>query len=111
MLILKKTPILKIVREDPEDDKFVKKVIKIIEKYGGKVDFVQLYCEKSELKKRVKGVSRENFDKVKTVKGLDATMKKWDLFTPIPFVESLRIDNTKISAEQVAKKIKMHYKL
>jgi len=95
----------------PEDDKFVKNVKKRVEKYKGKIDFVQLYCEKSELKKRVKGASRENFDKIKTKKGLDATLKKWDLFTPIPFIKSLRIDNTNISAKQVAKKIKMHYKL
>lgn len=78
---------------------------------GGKVDFVQLYCEKSELKNRVKGASRENFDKIKTKISLDATLKKWDLFAPIPFVRSLRIDNTNSSAKQVAKKIKMHYKL
>jgi len=95
----------------PEDDKFVKTVTKRVEKYGGNVNFAQIYCEKFELKKRVKGASRENFDKIKTKKGLDATLKKWDLFTPIPFVKSLRIDNTDISAKQVAKKIKMHYKL
>ncbi len=95
----------------PEDNKFVKNVKKRVEKYEGNVDFVQLYCEKSELKKRVKGASRENFDKIKTKKRLEATLKKWDLFTPIPFVKSLRIDNTNISAKQVAIMIKMHYNL
>lgn len=95
----------------PEDDKFVKDVKKRVKKYGGKVDFVQLYCEKAELRTRVKEASRENFDKIKTKKGLDVTLKKGDLFTPIPFVKSLQIDNTNVSAKQVAKKIKIYYKL
>lgn len=95
----------------PEDDKFVKDVKKRVEKYGGKVNFVQLYCEKSELKKRVKRASRKDFDKIKTVKGLDATLKKWNLFTPIPFVRSLKINNTNISPKKVALKIKQHYRL
>lgn len=95
----------------PEDDKFVKNVKKRVEKYGGSVYFVHLYCEKSELKKRVKGASRENFDKIKTIKSLNHSLEKWNLFTPIPFVKSLQIDNTNISAKQVAKKIKMYYKL
>jgi hypothetical protein len=95
----------------PDDDKFVKKVKKRVEKYGGEVDFIQLYCEISELKNRVKEASRENFAKIKTKKGLEASLRKWDLFTPIPFVKSLQIDNTNISAKQVANKIKIHYNL
>ncbi len=95
----------------PEDDKFVKDVKKIVEKYGGKVDFVQLCCEKSELKQRVKCESRKNFDKIKTIKRLNSCLGKWDLYMPIPFVKSLCIDNTRISAKQVAKRIKTHYKL
>lgn len=95
----------------PQDEDFIKNIKKRIEKYNGKVDFVQLYCEKSELRKRVKEASRKNFDKIKTIKTLNTTLKKHELFTQIPFVKSLRIDNTSISAKQVAKKIKKHYEL
>ncbi len=95
----------------PEDDKFVKQVTKLMKKYNVEVCFVQLYCSKKELKKRVKGASRENFDKIKTKKGIDSVLKKWDLYTPISFVKNLRIDNENISAKNVAKKIKEHYKL
>ena len=95
----------------PEDDKFVKTVKKSIEKYGGKVYFVQIYCEESELKKRIKSASRQDFDKLKTIKGLDAALKKWNLFTSIPFVKSLKIDNTSLAPKKVAVKIKNYYKL
>ncbi len=95
----------------PEDDKFVKDAKKIIEKHNGKIHFVQLYCENSELKKRVKGISRKDFKKIKTIKKLNMTLKKWDFLTPIPFTNNLRIDNTNLSAKQVAKKIKTHYQL
>lgn len=95
----------------PEDIKFVKKVKALIDKYNGKVFFVQLYCDRKELKKRVIEKSRKKHRKIKTTKLLDEVLQKWDLFVPIPFVKSLRIDNTNISAKEVAKKIKSHYNL
>lgn len=93
------------------DDKFVKNVIKEIKKYGGKVLFVQLYSHPKELEKRVASESRKGFKKIQTKKGLKECLGKWDLFTAIPFVENLNIDNTKISAKKVAKIIKEKYKL
>ncbi len=36
---------------------------------------------------------------------------KWELFYSIPNVDSLIIDNTKLSAKKTAQKIKEHYKL
>jgi len=96
---------------DPSDNKFVKDVKKRVEKYKGKVFFVQLCCEKSELKKRVKGASRKNFNKIKTIRHLNKSLKKWCFFKSIPFVHSLKIDNTKISPKKVALKIKQYYKL
>ena len=95
----------------PEDNKFVKEVKKKVEKYGGEVDFVHIYCKKCELRNRVKKASRKNFGKIKSIKKLNKALKKWDFLTSIPFVKSLQIDNSNISAKQVAKKIKMHYKL
>ena len=52
----------------PDDDKFVKEVIKKVENHGGQVHFVQLICDKTQLNKRVTHASRENFDKTKVLK-------------------------------------------
>lgn len=97
--------------DKPKSNNFVKKIIQNIEKYKGKIYFVQLICSKEELHKRVKEASRKKYRKIKSVKVLDQKMKEWDLFSKIPFVKSLTIDNTKISAKKVAEKIKEYYKL
>ena len=95
----------------PIDFNFVNKVKNKVEKSGGKVHFVHLYCETSELKKRVKNSSRKNFKKITQIKTLTHVLQKRDFFTSIPSVENLRIDNSNTSAKQVAKKIKKQYKL
>ena len=95
----------------PDDNAWTKKLIQKIKKAGGQVCFVQLICDKQELFKRVKNPSRKKFGKAKSVKVLEKCFKEWDLFTPIPFVNNLIIDNTNLSAKKVAKKIKSHYKL
>ncbi len=97
--------------DHPQDDKFVKKVIKVINKNGGRIRFVQLYCNKEQLFKRVGEVSRKEYNKVSTVKELKTVMKQWDLFTPIPYVNSLEIDNTRLSPLKAAQMIRDHYKL
>ena len=99
------------VYSHPNDDKFVKTIIKNVEKHDGEVNFIQLYCNEAELTKRVRSASRENFDKLKTIKGLKDILKEWDCFTPIPFCENLIVDNTKISPQKTAKIIKEHYNL
>lgn len=88
----------------PEDDKFVKRVIHVVEKHGGEVCFVQPYCDRAVLEKRVRSGSRKRFHKIRTVKMLNQTLERWDLFSPIPFVKSLCMDNTKTSAKKQLKK-------
>ena len=95
----------------PEDNGMIKKIISRIEKHGGEIYFVHLYADIAELQKRVAGDSRRNYGKVKTIEGLENSLNKWDMFTPIPFVESLQIDNTNLTPKEVAIKIKNHYKL
>lgn len=95
----------------PISDKFIKKVIRTINKYRGKVKFVQLSCNQDELRKRVKAPSRKKYQKLKSVSGLNKSLKGWDILKEIPYVKNLKIDNTKLSAKKVAKMIKEHYKL
>ncbi len=91
---------------DKRYDNFVKKIINVVEKYGGKVFFVKLCCKPKKLYERVVNCSRKKFDKVKTVKDLKIILKKSNKFETIPFKESLIIDNTSLSSKDCAKKIK-----
>ena len=95
----------------PEDNGVIRKIIGIVKKHEGEVLFVHLYADINELKKRVREPSRRKHGKVKTVEGLKNSLDKWDVFTPIPFVKSLQIDNTNLTSKEVAIKIKNHYKL
>ena len=95
----------------PDDNAWIKKLISKIEKQKSKIYFVHLYADKKELHKRVKHLSRGDYDKVKTTKGLNESLKRWDFFTPMPFVKSLSIDNTTLKPIKVAQTIKKYYKL
>lgn len=95
----------------PEDNQLVKKIIKSIEKHGWEVLFVHLFSNVETLKKRVREDSRKQYGKIKTEEWLQNSLTKWDMFTAIPFVESMQIDNTNLSPNEVAHMIKKHYKL
>ncbi|MBD3252419.1 AAA family ATPase [Candidatus Pacearchaeota archaeon] len=93
-----------------EDDKSLRSMINLFKKNNAKIKFIQLICSKDELFKRVKKESRKEHGKLKHVNKLKESMKRWDLLSPIPFVENLTIDNTKLSAKKTAQIIKKHYK-
>ena len=65
----------------------------------------------SELEKRVVAESRKKHGKIKDTKVLKKVLNKYDFYSAIPFVKSLEIDNSNISAKNVAMMIKKHYKL
>lgn len=93
------------------DDAHVAKIIETVEANGGEVCFVLLTCKVSELEKRVLAESRKNFGKANNLEILREILEKHDLFPPVPFRESLQIDNTNLSSEATARKIVAHYKL
>ncbi len=103
--------IFTIVYAKGHDEKFIRKVIRIVEKNKGEVNFVQLYCEHRELFKRLKEPSRKKFSKMKKTKTLREIIHKYELFSSVPFTKNLVIDNTEISARQSALKIKNYFKL
>lgn len=72
--------------------------------------FVKLTCDKSAHLKRVSNEERKNTKKVSSIKLINKIMKKSDLDSEIPFVKNLVIDNTNLSAKQVAMKIKKELK-
>lgn len=95
----------------PVDNHFVEKILKSIEENNGNVNFVQLYCDKEELLERVTSKKRRKFAKIYEQKTLSAILKQYDLFTPYPDKEHLRINNTNKTPQEVAKQIFTYYKL
>ncbi len=95
----------------PEDDWFVRQIVKRVKKYGGDVCFAQIYCDKRELVKRVNHSSRKNYAKIKSVKLLKKIIKKHDVFSSVPYAKNLVIDNTKLSPKKAAEAIKNYYNL
>ncbi|MDE1924962.1 MAG: phosphotransferase [Patescibacteria group bacterium] len=92
--------IFTFVYEKPSDDGFIKQLIECVEGNGGKVFFIQIYCEKEELLKRVKEESRKQFHKVKSEEGLLKTLADGNQTSSIDFVDSKKIDSTHLSVEQ-----------
>lgn len=94
-----------------KDDEFIKKLIDVVEKHGGHIHFVQLYCHRDHLHKRVKASSRKSFTKIKTIRLLTKVLRESDYFSAVPFHKGLTIDNTHIAPKRVALKIREHYHL
>jgi len=95
----------------PLDDPFVERVGETVESAGGTVRFVQLSCEREELRRRVVAPDRGQFGKLSSPEGLDRALDCWDMDTPIPGSSTLRIDNTHTAPRQVAGQIIDHYGL
>lgn len=94
-----------------EDDKFIKSLFRLTQKYNINLYFVQLTCSEPELYHRVRYPSRMNFLKLKTKKSLHNSLRKWHFFSQIPSSATLSIDNTELGPKKAAHAIKKHYKL
>jgi shikimate kinase len=93
------------------DDEFVHQVMTTVQTLGGKVLFVNLQCSKEELLSRVSGESRKNFSKIREADRLTELVEKFDLSSPIPNIDSLVINNTQLTPEEVAKQVVNYYQL
>jgi len=93
------------VYKKPTDDPFIKKIIKKVISNGGEMVFIQIYCDKTELQKRVIEESRKQFSKIKTEELLLQILDGGEFFSAIPFVKSTKIDNTNLSVTQAVNKV------
>lgn len=91
---------------EESDAGFISNLEDIVRSAGGDVYFVQLKCDKDEILRRVEGDSRSEFSKVKSAQKLAEILDEYDYLTSVVHKEHLLIiDNTNISAENVADKI------
>src|SRR3990167_7602667 len=97
--------IFTFVYEKRTDDDFIKRLVEIVTSNGGEVVFIQIYCEKEELLKRVKEESRKQFHKVKSEESLLKTLADGDQMSSIDFVDSTKIDSTHLTAKETISKV------
>lgn len=93
------------------DDPHVKKIINAVEKHGGNVCFVLLVCQRKELESRVLEENRKKFGKANNLEILNKLLDRYELFQPVNARESLVIDNTNLSPQNVARQIATHFNL
>lgn len=95
----------------PKDLPLVQRRFGGVEQNGGVICPVQLVCAREALEERVTADDRVAANKLVSLDVLHDTLRKNDLYTPIPGRESLSIDNTQLPAQEVASLIAMHYEL
>ena len=86
-------------------DGFVRNIIERVRKYGGEVKFIQIYCDKNELIKRVGQEQRIQAKKMVSSEKLLNMFDRGDFQSAISFVESTCIDNTSLSIEETLEKV------
>ena len=94
-----------------DNDAELRKIITTVKKYKGEVCLVHLYAPKKVLLKRVESSSRKKYGKIKDSKLLEQKLAKLDFFTPFPSKNTLRMDNSAMTARQTAVKIVAHFRL
>ncbi len=87
------------------NDEIVKDIVRRVERHGGSVFFVRLYCDREELLRRISGSSRRRFSKIRSPEMIATLLDKYNHTSPIPFVKSLGIDNTRMAPSDVARLI------
>jgi shikimate kinase len=93
------------------DDPFVRKIVRKVNAYGGKVCFVRLHCDRKELERRVDNKARRSLGKIATKKLLSEIFKRFDLDSEVPFQPNIIIDTENLSPKKAAKAIAEHYAL
>ncbi len=94
-----------------DDYAFVRKVKEVLDKKNGQLQFVHLVCNKDELKKRVLGESRKAFKKTKTIEELEYLLSIKDYVSIFPGSKTLELDNSILTPQDVAQKIKNHFSI
>jgi shikimate kinase len=94
-----------------QDEAFIRQTMSAMETAGADVCFVQVICPPEELLNRVENESRRAYHKLASRETLTALLESRDWLSPIPFVESLPVDTTRLSPAEAAREIAAHFHL
>jgi shikimate kinase len=95
----------------PEEADFMRALEASVIEHGGQAHFVRLVTSPEELARRVQDDSRQEHSKLQDPKDLQQLMADWDVTQEIPGTQTLTIDNTNLTAAQVAEQLVTKLKL
>jgi len=88
------------------DEKFIKDIIKYTKQNKANIYFIKLNCHEEDLYKRIRGLSRKKFDKIKRPNKLKQLLRNYPIINKnIPFIKSFFINTSNKSPYQIAKEI------
>ena len=88
-----------------QDDDYFQELIAAAENNGGAVHLVLLHCSDAQRKRRIVDESRVRMRKLTDADSVETSQQRNDLLSPLPGRETLLIDNTDMSPDQVAEQI------
>ena len=98
--------IFTFVYAHPQDEPTVRRTIAAVRAFDqAEIVFVHLYCTREELLRRVTLESRDEYEKITDPAFLTELLGRYDLFSPIPFVDGLSFDTTHLEPNEVAQTI------
>jgi cytidylate kinase len=103
--------IFTFVYDHATDQDFVQQLKEVVESGGGKIYFVCLNPSIEIIEKRVIEDSRKSFKKVASLEELKVFRKHYDIYSFVPNVECLVIDNSYLKPKDVAEKIIKNIKI
>ncbi|MGV8150115.1 MAG: AAA family ATPase [Candidatus Woesearchaeota archaeon] len=92
-------------------DDVLEHMVRIMRKYNGEIFFARLTCDKKELFKRVRSEDRKKYTKTTTLVKLRRILPRWNNQRDYPHKNNLTLNNTSLSAKNIARKIKNHFQL
>lgn len=95
----------------PEDDAFVERMVRVVERHGGELAFVRLYCDTATHEQRVLTDERRRFGKITSVEALRGALARWNFTRTVRAGETLEVDNSTLEADAVARSIASHFLL
>jgi tRNA uridine 5-carbamoylmethylation protein Kti12 len=87
------------------DNSFIEKLKEISKRQDIDLQFIQIYCDKEELLKRVTEDSRKEYKKVHSAEGLSKYLESGDFMSEVPDVDSQKIDSTNLEIEETVAQV------
>ncbi|OGY84583.1 MAG: hypothetical protein A3F54_05765 [Candidatus Kerfeldbacteria bacterium RIFCSPHIGHO2_12_FULL_48_17] len=97
--------IFTFVYAHPIDLPYIKKIQRAVKKHGGTVEFFALNCPRHILLRRITSAIRKKQGKITSPQEMKEIFGRYDLFSPIPGVPSMRLNTGQLTAAQAAQKI------
>lgn len=103
--------IFTFVYTPPSSDEFIRQVLEVCQQYGIEPLFVKLEAPREVLLERVKSPERKTLKKLSRPERLLQMLDEQGALEAIPFVESLRLDTSRLTPQESAAQIVWHWGL